>query len=199
MLAGMPNIPGLVAPTTLANVGLSLGGAALINAVFGKKWGIFNEFGIPIILADSFVSMNHDAAASISKYPVEQGSFASYNKVNTPSMATVTLAKGGSDVNERQLFLAQLETLLKSTLFFYIITPEYVYMRYQLIGINKSRTAQNGATMLTVNLDLEEVLEAKVDYDLEEVKQPSDSNTVDGGAKTSTQRTSILSDIFGGS
>lgn len=199
MLAGMPNIPGLVAPTTLANVGLSLGGAALINAVFGKKWGVYNEFGIPIVLADSFISMSYDAAASISKYPVEQGSFASYNKVNTPSMATVTLAKGGNSVEERQVFFTQLEALLKSTISFYIITPEYVFMKYQLIGINKTRTAQNGATMLTVNLDLEEVLEAKVDYDLEEVKQPSDSNTVDGGAKTSTQRTSILSDIFGGS
>ena len=52
--------------------------------------------------------------------------------------------------------------------------------------------------MIKVNLDLEEVLETKVEYDIEEVKAPSDANTVDGGAKQSTQRTSILSDIFGG-
>ena len=51
--------------------------------------------------------------------------------------------------------------------------------------------------MITVNLDLEEVLEAKVDYSIEEVKNPSDANTVDGGAKESKQRTSVLSDIFG--
>ena len=46
--------------------------------------------------------------------------------------------------------------------------------------------------------DLEEVLEAKVEYSIEEVKAPSDSKTVDGGAKQSTQRTSVLRGLFGG-
>lgn len=196
-MIGMPDVPGFIAPEVLTNVGLSLGGAALINGVFGKVWGIVNEFGIPIVLADTVLGMNYDAGSSISKYPVEQGSFASYNKVNSPSMATVQMAKGSGGVLERGLFLAQLEGLLKSTLSFHIITPEYVYLNYQIIGINHARTAQDGATMITVNLDLEEVLEAKVDYSIEEVKNPSDANTVDGGAKESKQRTSVLSDIFG--
>lgn len=194
---GLPSIPDFIAPEVLTNVGLSLGGAALINGVFGKVWGIVNEFGIPIVLADTVLGMNYDAGSSISKYPVEQGSFASYNKVNSPSMATVQMAKGSGGVLERGLFLAQLEGLLKSTLSFHIITPEYVYLNYQIIGINHARTAQDGATMITVNLDLEEVLEAKVDYSIEEVKNPSDANTVDGGAKESKPRTSVLRDIFG--
>nr|DAF69045.1 MAG TPA: hypothetical protein [Caudoviricetes sp.] len=196
-MIGMPNIPNFIAPEVLTNVGLSLGGAALINGVFGKVWGIVNEFGIPIVLADTVLGMNYDAGSSISKYPVEQGSFASFNKVNAPSMATVQMAKGSGGVLERGIFLAQLEGLLKSTLSFHIITPEYVYLNYQIVGINHARTAQDGATMITVNLDLEEVLEAKVDYSIEEVKNPSDANTVDGGAKESKQRTSVLSDIFG--
>jgi len=191
-LDGIPNIPNFIAPEVLTNVGISLGGAALINGVFGKVWGIVNEFGIPIILADSVLGMNYDAGSSISKYPVEQGSFASYNKVNSPSMATVQMAKGSGGVLERGLFLAQLEGLLKSTLSFHIITPEYVYLNYQVIGINHARTAQDGATMITVNLDLEEVLEAKVDYSIEEVKNPSDANTVDGGAKESKPNESLI-------
>lgn len=184
-MIGMPDVPGFIAPEVLTNVGLSLGGAALINGVFGKVWGIVNEFGIPIVLADTVLGMNYDAGSSISKYPVEQGSFASFNKVNNPSMATVQMAKGSGGVLERGLFLAQLEGLLKSTLSFHIITPEYVYLNYQIVGINHARTAQDGATMITVNLDLEEVLEAKVDYSVEEVKNPSDSKTIDGGAKES--------------
>lgn len=184
-MRGMPSIPSFINVEAVVNIGLALGGAALINGVFGKKWGVFNEFGIPIVLADSFVGMNYDAGASISKYPVEKGSFASYNKVNSPSMATVQLAKGSGGVTGRSLFLTQLEGLLKSTLKFYIITPEYVYMNYQIIGINHSRTAQDGATMITVNLDLEEVIETKVEYSIEEVAAPSDANTVDGGAKPS--------------
>ena len=195
---GLPKIPNYVAPEVLNNVGIALGGAALLNATFGKVWGVVNQFGIPIVLADTVLGMNYDAGSSISKYPVEKGSFASYNKVNAPSMATVQMAKGGNSVTERGLFLAQLETLLKSTVSFNIISPEYVYLNYQIIGINHARSAQDGATMIKVNLDLEEVLEAKVEYDIEEVKAPSDANTVDGGAKQSTQRTSVLSDIFGG-
>ncbi len=194
MLNGMPKIPDFVAPEVLQNVGISLGSAALISGIFGKTWGIVNQFGIPIVLADTVVSMNYDAGSSISKYPTEQGRFSSYNKVNNPSMSTVQMAKGSGGVIERGGFLAQLEALLKSTVSFHIITPEYVYMNYQIVGINHSRSAQDGATMITVNLDLEEVLEAKVDYSTEEVKAPSDSNTVDGGAKQSnpTQRESIL-------
>lgn len=186
MLAGMPSVPDFIPVEALTNVGLSLGGAALINAVFGKTWGIVNQFGIPIVLADTVVSMNYDAGSSISKYPVEQGSFASYNKVNAPSMATVSMAKGSGGSQERGGLLAQIEALLKSTVSFHIITPEYVYLNYQIVGINHARSAQDGATMITVNIDLEEVLEAKVEYSIEEVKAPSDSKTVDGGAKQST-------------
>ncbi|WP_236522929.1 hypothetical protein, partial [Escherichia coli] len=87
---------------------------------------------------------------------------------------------------ERGGLLAEIEALLKSTVSFHIITPEYVYLNYQIVGINHARSGQDGATMITVNVDLEEVLEAKVEYSIEEVKAPSDSKTVDGGAKQST-------------
>lgn len=194
---GLPNVPGFVPMGALSGAALSLGGAALINAIFGKTWAIVNQFGIPLLLVDSVASMNYDAGSSISKYPTEQGKFASYNKVDSPSMATVQLLKGGDSVLERGLFLTQLELFKKSTLKFHIVTPEYVYMNYQIVGINHARSAQDGATMIAANVDLEEVLEAKVEYDIEEVENPSDANTVDGGAKQSTPRTSILNDLFG--
>lgn len=77
-------------------------------------------------------------------------------------MATVSMCKGSGGVLERGVFLAQIEALLKSTVSFHIITPEYVYLKYQIIGINhNTRSAQDGATMITVNIDLEEVIEAR--------------------------------------
>lgn len=194
---GLPSIPGFVPMGAIGGAALSLGGAALINAIFGKTWAIVNQFGLPLLEVDSVASMNYDAGSSISKYPTEQGKFASYNKVDSPSMATVQLLKGGDSVLERGLFLTQLELFKKSTLKFNIVTPEYVYMNYQIVGINHARSAQDGATMIAANVDLEEVLEAKVEYDIEEVENPSDANTVDGGAKQSTPRTSVLSNLFG--
>lgn len=193
MLTGMPSIPSFTTPQALVGGALSLGGAALIGGIFGKTWGIVNEYGIPILLADTFSSMNYDAGSQISKYPTEQGKFASYNKVDMPSMATVQMIKGGDSSLTRGLFITQLEMLKKSTLAFHIITPEYVYLNYQIIGLNHARSAQDGATMITVNIDLEEVLKAKVEYSEEEVKEPSDSETVDGGAKESKPAQSILS------
>ncbi len=196
-MMGLPNVPGFVPMGAIGGAALSLGGAALINAIFGKTWAIVNQFGIPLLLVDSVASMNYDAGSSISKYPTEKGKFASYNKVDSPSMATVQLLKGGDSVLERGLFLTQLELFKKSTLKFHIVTPEYVYMNYQIVGINHARSTQDGATMIAANVDLEEVLEAKVEYDTEEVENPSDANTVDGGAKQSTPRTSALSNLFG--
>lgn len=190
---GMPSVSGLI------DQAISLGGAALVTAVFGKQWGIFNQYGVPIILADSMVGMTYDAGASVSNFPVENGEFRSYNKTRNPSMASVTLAKGSGGTLKRGLFLTQLETLLKSTISFYIVTPEYVYMNYQIIGINHSRSASEGATLIKVNLDLQEIVKAKIDYDLEEVENPSDSTTKDTGAKESTERpSSILNDIANG-
>lgn len=196
---GMPNIPNFSAPS-LINAALSLGGAALIKAVFGKQWGVVNQYGIPILLADSVLGLSHDAGASISNLPLEKGSFASYNKVNNPSMATVQLAKSSGGSLQRGLFLTQLEMLLKSTLSFHIISPEYVYMNYQIIGTNLSRTSTEGCTLLRVNLDLQEVLEAKVEYDTEVVENPSDAQTKDGGAKQAEDKTSssVLYDIING-
>lgn len=194
---GLPNVPGFVPMGAISGAALSLGGAGLVNAIFGKTWAIVNQFGLLLLEVDSVASMNYDAGSSISKYPTEQGKFASYNKVDSPSMATVQLLKGGDSVLERGLFLTQLELFKKSTLKFHIVTPEYVYMNYQIVGINHARSAQDGATMIAANVDLEEVLESKVEYDIEEVENPSDANTVDGGAKQSTPRTSVLNDLFG--
>jgi len=196
-MIGMPNVPGFIAPEVLTNVGLSLGGAALINGVFGKVWGIFNDFGLPLLQVDSVASLEYQSNSDIAKYPIEQGSFSSYNKVSLPSNCRVQFLKGTGGPLERGSVLTQIKLYEKSTLGFTIVSPEVVYLNYQIVGFSYARTAQDGATMLTINVDLEEVLEAKVDYSIEEVKNPSDSNTVDGGAKESKQRTSVLSDIFG--
>jgi hypothetical protein len=192
---GIPNIAGLV--TAIQTTAVSFGGAALLNAVFGKTWGIVNQFGIPILLADNVLGLAHDNSATISSLPVEGGSFASYNKVDNPSNATVQMTKSSGGTLQRGLFLTQLDTLKKSTLSFHIITPEYVYTSYQITGINLAREASSGCSLLTVNVELQEMREVKVDYSYEEVKNPEDAKTKEGGAKQPQKQTSILKDIFG--
>lgn len=181
---GIPNVPNFKGLNTAGtNAMISLGGAALINAVFGNYWGVFNEYGIPILLADNVMSLKYANSSRISQAPIEKGSFASYNKVSNPYKATVQLSKGSGGTLLRGAFLAQIETLANSTLKFHIITPEFVYTNACIIGYDTARQASEGAQLIKVNLHLEEIREVIVQYDTEEVKNPDDAEKKDCGEK----------------
>ena len=183
-IEGIPNVPNFKGLNTAGtNAMISLGGAALINAVFGNYWGVFNEYGIPILLADNVMSLKYANSSRISQTPIEKGSFASYNKVSNPYKATVQLSKGSGGTLLRGAFLAQIETLANSTLKFHIITPEFVYTNACIIGYDTARQASEGAQLIKVNLHLEEIREVIVQYDTEEVKNPDDAEKKDGGEK----------------
>lgn len=182
---GMPDIPNWKGiPNAALDAGISFGGAALINKLFGNYWGIFNQYGVPLLLADNVISLQYQNQSRVTNAPIEKGSFASYNKVADPWKATVQLSKGSGGTFERGAFLAQLEVLSKSTLKFIIITPEFVYKFANITGYDLAREAKDGATLIKVNVHLDEVREVKVKYDEEEVKQPDDAKTKDGGDKT---------------
>ena len=183
-IEGIPNVPNFKGLNTAGtNAMISLGGAALINAVFGNYWGVFNEYGIPILLADNVMSLKYANSSRISQAPIEKGSFASYNKVSNPYKATVQLSKGSGGTLLRGAFLAQIETLANSTLKFHIITPEFVYTNACIIGYDTARQASEGAQLIKINLHLEEIREVIVQYDTEEVKNPDDAEKKDGGEK----------------
>lgn len=182
---GMPDIPNWKGiPDAAINAGISLGGGALINTLFGNYWGIFNEFGVPLLLADNVLSLQYQNQSRVVNAPIEKGSFTSYNKVADPYKATVQLSKSSGGTLERGAFLAQLEILAKSTLKFYIITPEYVYKSANIVGFDFAREARDGATLIKVNVHLEEIREVSVQYEEEEVTNPDDSRVKDAGNKT---------------
>ena len=182
---GMPDIPNWKnIPDAAINAGISLGGGALINTLFGNYWGIFNEFGVPLLLADNVISLQYQNQSRVVNAPIEKGSFTSYNKVADPYKATVQLSKSSGGTLERGAFLAQLEILAKSTLKFYIITPEYVYKGANIVGFDFAREARDGATLIKVNVHLEEIREVIVKYDEEEVTNPDDARIKDTGDKT---------------
>lgn len=182
MIPGLPNIPdfkGLV--TSSSDALISFGGASLIRMVFGNQWGIYSQFGIPILLADTVYSLNYQNASQVAQAPVEKGTFASYNKVQNPYQSSVVMAKGGGDPTMRGLFIAQLEALSNSTLLFHIVTPEFVHRNAAIIGYDYARAPNSGARMIVANVHLEEVREVSVSYETKETANPADSATEDGG------------------
>lgn len=182
MIPGMPNIPnfkGLV--TSSADALISFGGASLIRMVFGNQWGIYSQFGVPILLADTVYSVNYQNTAQVSQAPLEKSSFASYNKVQNPYQASVVMVKGGGDPTVRGLFIAQMEALTNSTLLFNVVTPEYVHRNAAIVGFDYARAPQSGARMIAANIHLEEIREVEVAYEIKETANPADSATVSGG------------------
>ena len=183
MISGFPNIPdfkGLV--TSGSNALIGLGGAAIIRAIFGNVWGLVNEFGVPVLLADNVLGLSFQSASTIVNAPIEGGSFASYNKIATPSQAVVQMSKGSGGALQRGAFLAQLLALEGSTLKFYVISPEFVHRNMCITNVDYARSAQEGVQLIVVNVSLEEVREVKVNYSFEEVEAPSDAKAVDGGS-----------------
>lgn len=181
-MIGMPNIPnydGLISSGTDALI--SFAGGALINGLFGNYWGVFTEFGLPIVLADNVIGFEEKHSSRIAKLHIEKGSFASYNKVSDPSNITITFSKGSGGALSRGLFLAELDMLEKSTTKVYVITPEKVYRNYNIVGTSQTRTADDGARLMKVAVNLEEVREVAVDYFNSETKNAEDSESVDVG------------------
>ncbi|TNH43747.1 MULTISPECIES: phage baseplate protein [Photorhabdus] len=182
---GIPEIPNWKGiPDAALDAGISLGGAALINTLFGNYWGIFNQYGVPLLLADNVISLQYQNQFRVMSAPIENGSFASYNKVSDPYKVTVQLSKGSGGTLERGAFLSQIEILAKSTLKFHVVTPEFVYTNAAIVGYDMAREAKDGATLIKVNLHLEEIREIKVKYDEEKVKNPEDTKKKDTGDQT---------------
>lgn len=193
MITGMPNIPNFAGLVTSAeDAAISFGGATLIKAVFGNRWSIVNQYGVPILLADSFHSMDYTNSQETSKDPIENGKVLTYNKVNNPRKCNVVLTKGTGGSLGRGAFLAELETYANSTLKFYVITPEFVYTNMQIVEYGYSRTSADGLQLLRVSIAFEESKTAQVSYETEEVKNVDDSKEVDSGKVQATENRSLI-------
>lgn len=201
MIKGMPSVPDLpFNPAGVVSSGIdaliSFGGAFAVGLIFGDQWGIFNEYGVPVLLADNVTSVEYNNSSDVVDAPLEKGTFATYNKVQNPYTATVQMTKGGGDATMRGLFIGQLEALAKSTLLFNVLTPEYVHRSAAIVGFGYKRLPNEGNRIIVATIELKEVREVVVKYDREEVANPEDSATVaDGEVQAEPASESMLSKI----
>lgn len=122
---------------------------------------------------------------SVVSSAVEQGSFASYNKVTEPLEITATLAWMGSD-SYLQSVLTDLKTLKESVSVFSIETPNFEYENMTLQNYDYAQRREDGRGALYVNAVFTEIKEVTVAYTQTEIqaadtKDPSAASTVNGG------------------
>jgi hypothetical protein len=157
----------------------------ILRYLKGPVWGIFtNDTNQPVIVGDSVLAVEFRAEARISDYPVEQGSFASYNKVWTPYAIKLTFTQGGSN-DDRQSFLNAVDLACKSTDLYRVATPELSYRDANVTHYDYRRSARDGATLLTVDVWLEEVRQTATST-LSNTKDPSGAGRVNDGTIQAT-------------
>ena len=104
---------------------------------------------------DSFVKFEYKESHKISNYPVEQGSFQSYNKITLPYEIKLIVTKNGaSNIGP---FINQILLLLNSTKILSVVTPDKTFMSANLINFDYKKEARNGAVLLIAELTFQEV------------------------------------------
>lgn len=161
----VPNLPGV--PVLLRS------GAVIVDALTGNlfgltdafdsffgtnpiQWGIFDESGNQVVQADSVVSLAARNGTRLVDYPLEEGAFATYNKVAEPYFIRVRMTRGGTE-EQRAQFLLDLEAASASLELYTVMTPEITYTRANIEGFEYIREARNGANLITADIALREI------------------------------------------
>lgn len=168
-LPQFPNVPNLPGVPALARdpfaVGITLA-APLISGFLGSfmpTWGIFDSSGNKALNPDTFIGIEYDNPFRVSIYPVEQGSFANYNKVKTPFSGTVRMAIGGP-LQNRQQFMASLESMVADTNLYTLVTPEATYANVNLERYEYRREETSSANLIVARCRFVEIRQAMTSY-----------------------------------
>jgi hypothetical protein len=122
------------------------------------KWGVFDAAHQPVAVADSVISFEYRNGSRISDYPLEQGAFASYNKVANPYDAKVRMVCSGSEA-KRTVFINALEAASKSIALYTVVTPEVTYLNANIESWDYRRESSNGAHVIIADLHIREIRE----------------------------------------
>ena len=182
-LPGVPAIPRSAKFPPAARVALGLLQGVLWRSFqVQTRWGIWDSKGKPLGDPSKFTglisnaredadrvstlstgSVDYSKETRVSDFPLERGSFAAYNKVETPASPVVTLCFQGSE-GERKTFLDAIDAACKSTDLYSVVTPEVTYINYTVERYNYARHNSKGATLLIVEITLKEIRQVSALY-----------------------------------
>lgn len=156
---------------------LSAIGSTLLAQITGDNATVLSTFGLDYI-----------REARISDYPIEQGGFASFNKVVVPANPKVTLILDGSE-NERTTFLEAIDNACQSTDLYNVVTPEMIYANYTLERYSYGRYATKGLTLLMVEVTLKEIRTVTATFSTTLIPNPQNAAATSGENNGITQTT----------
>ena len=125
----------------------------------GPAWGIFDKNNQRIAQWNSVTKVEYKHEYRIADFPIEDGGFASYNKVQMPFDVRISfvVGSGAGGVSTRASFLSALELAVKSLDMYTVITPEAVYKNANLVHMEYSRESRRGVNLLVADVWVQEV------------------------------------------
>ena len=148
-------------------------------------WSILDhDTQIEICSFDVFNSFNYNKQSQVAQYPIELGSFFTYNKQNQPFNVGITLIKSGFSIKyQKEAFQNKLEEYCDGVKLVDVVTPSKTFLNCTLSGLQYGNTPDEGADMIVANLTVSEVRYVG-GLDTENVKTPNISTRVKQGLKS---------------
>lgn len=164
MTAGFPNVP--IAPG-VPNVLRAVGSIeTTVNQIVGlvsnligqgQQWFVLSDDdGTEIAKFDSVIQVEPTKNYEIGSYPIEDGSFETYSKVEMPFEGRIALACGGT-AEARQAFLTAVSDACGSLDLYSIIGPDCTYDSLNFVRYGLRRSAQEGNGLIIIDLFAKEV------------------------------------------
>jgi hypothetical protein len=157
-----------------------------------RQWAILDEKGGAALSFTSFIDLDYKNEGKALEYPIEEGSFASYNKTRNSMELRATVAREGTDADFNDL-LSKLEDYQKKAVKLSIATPSDFYEGFTLEGLTYKRTVENNAHMLTVELIFKEVREVRTQVTTGVVTKPRNPTSA---SKQDTGKTQTRESAF---
>lgn len=170
--------------TISATAGTAYQLAADFQAVPGYQ--ITDGKGGNVLTFSGVVSLDFMSDGRVVSVPIEQGSFAAYNKVQRPGLIRAVLAIMGED--DKLLYaLQKLEALKTATEKVSFVTPVREFQSYTVEGFSFSQSVEKGHGVLFVDVHFCEVREVQPAYidksaiTMKGAKNPADVSGQDRG------------------
>ena len=191
--SGVPTIARSPHVNYIAQSYLGVAESYLINLLFpSPKWGLYDAVGDKLFDVDNVIDISYKRENRVSNFPVQGGTFASYNKVKLPYLSTLRMSKGGS-ITDRSLVLSGLEAACNSTKTYTIITPEISYIKANIISFDYKRTSN----LLIVDVQVQEIREVNPAYSkVSNTLDVAGQDKVSNGISQPTGATSTESSSF---
>ena len=126
--------------------------------VFGAWTILDHDTQLEVCSFDCFYAFGYSKQTNVVHYPIENGSFATYNKQNNPFSLEVSLIKNGLNLPfQKRAFISTLQDYCDKPLYVDVVTPSGTYLNCTLSGLSFENSAEEWADAIRANLIVAEV------------------------------------------